>query len=372
MCRSCARDLQRLEAVGGILLDRLQPELPSKMTAPHALARLQAQKPAKSAALSLAEAPHDDLLRPLLLEPFPSADWIPWQDIAPGIACYRMRAPADAGDIRLIRLAPGKTLPLLGASAELVLVLQGALAAQEERFLRGDIIDAAEDGESELTAIGQRSCICLVGAAPSRKDVGAVDGVLASLRSRIRQAPPRWKTIRDHAVALAASLAMIIGVGLGWLAHGNLDPGIEFVSAEGHWLMARGMLTNALETLPSGKKQRPSGHGQSLRLSIRMTFQDRAGAWCRQYQITSASSASYSGIACRKDGKWEVRFQALMPSQPSHRQGSYVPADAGANAAMDAIIADWMAGSPLVGEEEAAVIRTGWKPSGAATGKPSP
>ena len=138
---------------------------------------------------------------------------------------------------------------------------------------------------------------------------------------------------------LAASLALFVGIGLGWLVRGAPETRIaaDFVKRDGNRLVAQGELQNVLDVLPSGGETVAPSDGRDFRLGVRMTFEDQSGDYCRQYEIIAPSSGRYSGIACRKGGTWVVTIQALVP--PSYSASEQpIPASGDAHAAMDAVI----------------------------------
>jgi hypothetical protein len=95
-------------------------------------------------------------------------------------------------------------------------------------------------------------------------------------------------------------------------------------------------------------------------MGVTMTFQNETGDYCRQYEVAGQASWNYTGVACRSDGDWVVKFQAMTaPSQPA--ADGYVPASGGDRLAIDAAIGALVVGVPLTGEEEAAVLSNGWK-----------
>jgi hypothetical protein len=120
--------------------------------------------------------------------------------------------------------------------------------------------------------------------------------------------------------------------------------------------MAGDVLGHALETQPSGRPA-PAGARNSANVSVKMTFQDAAGHYCRQYQLT-AQSQEYAGVACRVDGVWRVNFQAVMPPPPSAAE-QIVPAG-GSSEIMDAAIGAVIASDPLSGPDEAALLTKRW------------
>jgi hypothetical protein len=173
--------------------------------------------------------------------------------------------------------------------------------------------------------------------------------------TRTRVWPDGWRS----GTALAASVALLAGIGLGWLLRGEpagdfASPPQIIVQADGGQLIAGDLLQRALESQPSGI----SAAAGPINVSVKMTFQNAAGEYCRQYQVTAPQSQHYAGMACRVDGTWRADFQAQMPPAPS-AVGHAVPAS-GNSEIMDAVIGAAIAGDPLSAPDEAVLLSKGW------------
>lgn len=166
----------------------------------------------------------------------------------------------------------------------------------------------------------------------------------------------------DPAMAVAA-VALVAGLGLGLLLRGHEATTVagleEFIRRDGKQLVAQGSLEQTLNNaLSNGANIAPSSSNHGI--GVTMTFQNEAGDYCRQYQITERADWNYTGVACRSDGNWVVTFQALTaPSQPA--ADGYIPASGGDRLAIDAAIGALVYDRPLTGGEEAAALRSGWK-----------
>jgi hypothetical protein len=171
---------------------------------------------------------------------------------------------------------------------------------------------------------------------------------------------PAW----NAPAALAAGLALCIGMGLGWLLRGgpvDEDSVYGLVQADSNRLIARGALARGLETSRSGSDITTveDASGQA-RIRVRMTFRNEARDFCRQYEIATAAAARHSGVACRIGGQWVVTVQALLPpSQPAPDR--IVLAGSGDNAVMEAAVGAMIEGDPLGRDEETAVLGKGWR-----------
>ena len=363
MCRVCAEDIRHLELLGGVLLERIQARPGEKAMADRAFARYSASRPPEESEPDQETRSDDQLLPPLLTRNLPISNEISWQRISPGLWQYRVALPKGIGQMRLLRLTPGEVVPEWAsgaASIELALVLQGRLSEARGEYVRGDLVERTEESGQELKAVGDIDCVCLIAGDASA--VAQARQLLIELRSKTVPAALRVGNVLRQSAPLAACLALLVGLGLGWLARGGPETSVvaDLVRADGSRLIAQGALQEALETLPSGRETVASVDGRALALEVKMTFEDQSGSYCRQYRINGAPSASYSGIACRTGKEWAVRIQAHLPPASSAVERT-IPADSGASAAMDAVIGAWISGNPLVGEEEAVLMRKGWQ-----------
>jgi putative transcriptional regulator len=90
---------------------------------------------------------------------------VAWRKVLPGVAVRELKLPGTTGQLRLVRMAPGRALPEHGhGSGELTLVLRGAYSDGLGRFTIGDIADL--DGAAVHRPVADDTgCICLVATA---------------------------------------------------------------------------------------------------------------------------------------------------------------------------------------------------------------
>lgn len=174
-----------------------------------------------------------------------------------------------------------------------------------------------------------------------------------------------WRVVNASVLrtAAVASVAMVVGVGLGWLLHGTTSNQAmaltSLVEVEKSRLLAGAPLHRSLDNLYGGTEAKLTLAGsQDAELKIKMTFRNEARDYCRVYEIATSSPERYAGVACRTGDQWSVRIQAMIP--PSDvSPGQFVPAGIN-NAAMDAVIRSLIDEGPLSPADEAAAIK-GWK-----------
>ena len=147
--------------------------------------------------------------------------------------------------------------------------------------------------------------------------------------------------ITEHA-ALAASVALLMGLGFGYLipaGSGSADP---------DWLH----LTSHLETTPSGISLAVNADTQ---LVSRFSFLDQQNTYCRQFLLQSASAVT-ENVACRVDGDWELIATAKTSRVFNQTEYSLASGAALLDSTLDAM----MSGQALSLDEEALLIEQRW------------
>ena len=85
---------------------------------------------------------------------------------------------------------------------------------------------------------------------------------------------------------------------------------------------------------------------------VGLTFRDQAGSICRSFTATASS-----GLACRQDGRWQLRGLFAAPE----RQGSDYRMAAGMDPNLAALVESTMTGEPLDASQERAAKAAGWR-----------
>jgi hypothetical protein len=171
--------------------------------------------------------------------------------------------------------------------------------------------------------------------AAVRKPEPEIIDFAAAQRSRGAR---RWASLPQWA-SVAATLAVGIFVGTMVPEWSNAP-----VEVQGGRIYAAAALDHALDTQLASA---PSGD-----VRIGLTFRDQGGAICRSF-----TQAAASGLACRDNGRWQVRGLFAAPEG----QGSDYRMAAGMDSNLAALVDSTMAGEPLDANLEKAAQERGWR-----------
>lgn len=158
-CPACARQVSRMERIGEALFDSIEPAQLER-AAPVAAARALEALDARSTSL----VQNGDVPLPLTGLIGLKLDDVPWKRLGAGLWHYPLPlSPSVKGDLRLIKVAPGHTMPDHGhGGEEMTLVLRGSYTDVTGHYRVGDIADLADDVEHAPIACAQEGCICLI------------------------------------------------------------------------------------------------------------------------------------------------------------------------------------------------------------------
>lgn len=158
MCPQCRAEVADLDLLGAALLTETPAIDHRAFVAP--------QRPADSAhATRRRHVDPTAMLPASLCSAFGlSFETIPWKRLGPGIMHHRLPlSPGVGGDLRLLRIAPGRTMPDHGhRGSELTLVLEGAFCDATGSYRRGDVQDVDETIEHTPVTDARVGCICLI------------------------------------------------------------------------------------------------------------------------------------------------------------------------------------------------------------------
>jgi putative transcriptional regulator len=165
MCATCARELERLDELGGALVAAAEPtRLPASLKQ-SVLDRLATTPAAPAAAPSPAPASAgaDWLLAPLHAYVGSDAAAIEWKWLAPGARQASLSLTWRGEPLRLVRLSRGFVIPKhMHTGRELTLVLDGELSDEHATYRTGDVSDYDHSVEHRQKVTGAEACICLI------------------------------------------------------------------------------------------------------------------------------------------------------------------------------------------------------------------
>lgn len=165
--------VQELEALGGVLLDDIEPQAMSD----HAFDALMARLDEGACAPITAKAPVDPAPGPSARVPAPLRDYVgadydalEWRALGGGVATHHIDLVDDRLRAFLIRVPAGKMIPKhTHKGQEWVLVLEGGLSDEHGHFVRGDMEISDGSVDHQPIADAGTDCICLaVTDAPVR------------------------------------------------------------------------------------------------------------------------------------------------------------------------------------------------------------
>ncbi len=244
-------------------------------------------------------------------------------------------------DERLSAYLDGELPPEEAAEIEAALARAPELAARLDRLRQADELAARA-----LHAIDERPL------------PPAVEALLTARPEAPLLRPLFWRQAA-RPLALAASIALLIGFAAGYLAaaqFGASAPVFAIAEASLGEIAHTQPLFPVLETTPSGTRRALAG--LDLEATPTLSFRAKDGRYCREMLVTGRDLAR-RGIFCRSTaGTWQA---LALVAAPGADATAYAPAaDTGA-ALLDRSISDLVAGAPLDAAAERQLIEKGWR-----------
>jgi putative transcriptional regulator len=166
MCPECAEHASWLGRLGGIMLNELEaPEPADTGFMERATARLPTDiMVAPERATAVPPRPADPVLpAPLVRYLGCGTEQVPWKTVVKGVRQHWVKLPPGSGQMRLLRLKPGKLLlEHTHTGMELTLVLKGVYGDHTGAYQRGDVIEWTEGTDHQPRSMGDEECICLI------------------------------------------------------------------------------------------------------------------------------------------------------------------------------------------------------------------
>ncbi|HEY0301021.1 MAG TPA: ChrR family anti-sigma-E factor, partial [Rhizomicrobium sp.] len=158
LCAECRGAVAAFEAVGGEMLDTIEPVAMAEGAAARALSLLDREPaptvPKKSPPRPVWQAEQETLL---------GYDLGPWRWVAPGLHYRAVRMAKSDTRVFMLKAVPGLKIPQHNhTGTELTCVLQGAFIHGGGRFGPGDCDDADQDDAHNPVIDDGEVCVCLV------------------------------------------------------------------------------------------------------------------------------------------------------------------------------------------------------------------
>lgn len=163
MCAECRDRLAEIEAIGGVMLEDLEPEALAPAAFAQTLARLDeaASAPSHGIPRQASDGPFDGSpLAPYL----GGVGDLPWKRLSRGIETVDVVRRRDRQTrATLFKVARGTALPLHGhRGREMTVVLEGKLYDEGGAFVAGDFIEHDADIIHRPSIPADEDCLCLI------------------------------------------------------------------------------------------------------------------------------------------------------------------------------------------------------------------
>ncbi|WP_321393591.1 hypothetical protein [Emcibacter sp.] len=177
-----------------------------------------------------------------------------------------------------------------------------------------------------------------------------------------KQKQPSFSKTPFWQMAVAASIALVIGVGIGrsFLTQGPSpqEQATDFAEITSGIIRPGNALYAALEEQPSTVPFTAENDEETVITPI-LTFQSADDKYCREFTVTSPRSGTRN-VACRHDGEWVVEIAIATGGHTLETAGDYQTATGITGSAIDDVIAGLIKGEALDTEQEARVIKQHW------------
>jgi putative transcriptional regulator len=159
MCPSCRSELAIMQQIGTALFEAIVPAPVARAAPVVAMRSLESESGDELQTRSDGQVP-----TPLVKCLGKTLDSVRWKRVGPGVWQHQIAlSHAGRGSLRLIKVAPGRSLPERGHSgSELTLVLRGSFHDAYGRYIVGDVADVDETIDHAPIADAAEGCICLV------------------------------------------------------------------------------------------------------------------------------------------------------------------------------------------------------------------
>lgn len=165
-------------------------------------------------------------------------------------------------------------------------------------------------------------------------------------------------------MAMAASVALIIGLGLGrniLTPDTTLNSFPEAIQAQqvAGIIGPENPLFGILENQPSASSVALKGSKDTMVEPI-MTFLASDNTYCREFKVMTAQSATRN-IACRVNNNWLVKVSVGTSGEVVSPDGQYQTASRSGDTIVDSMIVNMIRGDALSADIEARIMKQNWQ-----------
>lgn len=178
ICPDCAGRVAQVRAMGGAMLNDIEPVSVAQDSLSSVLALLDEPENApQSMSQQLIQDQQirdnaNGLPRPLWLELGHDLEELNWRKIGVGVQQYDLKLEGP-GSARLLRLQPGVSVPHhTHRGNELTLILKGSYSDELGRFAAGDVADVDTEVKHQPIVDTGEECICLIATDAPLKFTG--------------------------------------------------------------------------------------------------------------------------------------------------------------------------------------------------------
>lgn len=181
LCPECRRTLHEYEAIGGALIDQLEPAPVSPEALNTALGLLEAAElePAQPPATAVDAETTRIVPRPLRDYLGGDLTALPWKSRGRGIKEASLLIGDGSMRASVYRIEPGERIPAhTHDGVETTLVLKGAFSDKTGRYARGDVAVATDELDHTPVSDASEECICFAVIDGSLKLTGPFGRIL--------------------------------------------------------------------------------------------------------------------------------------------------------------------------------------------------
>jgi anti-sigma factor RsiW len=161
--------------------------------------------------------------------------------------------------------------------------------------------------------------------------------------------------------AFAVVALVAVGAAAGWSLNNSRDGAASSAIAtltDGA-LVANKAFASVLDAMPSGTEAKV----EKQTIKPLLSFQNVAGGYCRQYELSNTSGSRFSGVGCRaENGAWRIEVHTQVGNAPGNSpQPAIAPASGPLSPIVESVVDRMIKGDALGVSAERALIDSKWR-----------